>query len=91
VIEEAPEHLVEHSNMNPDVHFSPGMVLEVKGAEITYSPIHTCALSELKKDFGLAVRFPRFTGRFRDDKTPEDATTTQEAVSMFKNQSQREQ
>jgi ATP-dependent DNA ligase len=25
---------------------------------------------------GLAPRFPRFTRRWRDDKAPEDATTT---------------
>jgi DNA ligase-1 len=38
----------------------------------------------LKDDSGLALRFPRFTGRWRDDKAPEDATTTDELVSMFR-------
>jgi DNA ligase 1 len=29
------------------------------------------------------MRFPRFTGRWRDDKASEDATTTQELVDLF--------
>ena len=37
----------------------------------------------LTPDAGLAMRFPRFTGRWRDDKAPEDATTTQELVELF--------
>jgi DNA ligase-1 len=29
------------------------------------------------------MRFPRFTGRWRDDKSPEDATTTRELIELF--------
>ena len=29
------------------------------------------------------MRFPRFTGRWRDDKAPEDATTVQELVDLY--------
>jgi DNA ligase-1 len=38
----------------------------------------------LKPDAGLALRFPRFTGRWRDDKAPTDATTVEEAVAMYR-------
>ena len=31
----------------------------------------------------LAMRFPRFTGRWRDDKSGEDATTTRELIELF--------
>jgi DNA ligase 1 len=30
------------------------------------------------------MRFPRFTGRWRDDKSPQDATTTTELVDLYR-------
>jgi DNA ligase 1 len=66
-----------------DVWFEPALVVEVLGAELTLSPTHTAGWGVVKEDSGLALRFPRFTGRWRDDKAPEDATTTDEIVQMF--------
>ena len=71
------------SKLEPDAWFEPKTVLEVRGAEITVSPIHTCAWGVLRPGAGLAIRFPRFTGRWRDDKGPEDATTAKELVEMY--------
>ena len=71
------------TNMKPDLHIDPEVVLEVLGAEISFSPVHTCGRGRLKKDFGLALRFPRFTGRFRDDKSPMDATSVSEIESFY--------
>jgi DNA ligase 1 len=51
----------------------PGLVLEILFAELILSPNYTAAGDQIKKDRGLAMRFPRFTGRWRDDKPPEDA------------------
>ena len=64
------------STLEADVWFEPALVLEVLGAEITLSPIHTCAMDSIRKGSGLAIRFPRFTGKYRTDKAPEDATTS---------------
>ena len=69
--------------MVPDVWFEPSLVVEVLGAELTLSPTHTAAWGRLKEDTGLALRFPRFTGRYRDDKAPEDATTVQELLDLY--------
>jgi DNA ligase-1 len=66
-----------------DVWFEPGLVVEVLGAELTLSPTHTAGWGLVKEDAGLALRFPRFTGRWRDDKAPEDATTVAEVVGLF--------
>jgi DNA ligase 1 len=66
-----------------DVWFEPSLVLEVLSAELTLSPNHTAGWGQLKPDTGLAMRFPRFTGRWRDDKTAQDATTTQELVDLY--------
>jgi DNA ligase-1 len=75
-----------NSKMKADFWFTPQTVIEVLGAEITFSPIHTCAFGELKTDAGLAIRFPRFTGNWRKDKGPEDATTSQELVGLYQGQ-----
>jgi DNA ligase-1 len=72
--------------LQADVWFTPGKVIEIIGDEITLSPIHTCARDSIKKGSGLAVRFPRFTGKWREDKSPEDATSTREIVDMYKKQ-----
>lgn len=71
------------SKLEPDVWFHPALVLEVVGAEITLSPTHTVAWSRVKEGAGLALRFPRFTGRYRDDKRPEDATTVDEIWELY--------
>ncbi len=74
------------SEIEADYWFVPKVVLEVIGAEITLSPTHTCAKDAIEKGSGLAIRFPRFTGRWRTDKSPEEATTTKELVEMYQNQ-----
>jgi len=70
------------SKLSADFWFTPSVVLEVIGAEITLSPIHVAGFGKLKQDAGLAIRFPRFTGKYRTDKRAEDATTTSELVEL---------
>jgi len=74
------------SKLEPDVWFEPTTVLEVRGAELTVSPVHTAAWGTIRPGAGLAIRFPRFTGRWRDDKGSEDATTTKELLEMYRQQ-----
>lgn len=71
------------SKIEADYWFVPRRVLEVRGAEVTLSPSHTCGIDIIGKDTGLAVRFPRFTGKWRHDKSPQDATTVEEIISMY--------
>ncbi len=75
-----PARVKVHKNMKPDVWFNPSVVVEVLGAEITRSPLHTVSIEKSK---GLALRFPRFK-RFREDKKAEQATTVKEIVGMFR-------
>jgi DNA ligase-1 len=72
------------SGMEPDVWFEPAVVLEVQAAELTVSPIHRAAWGRIKPEAGLAARFPRFTGRWRDDKSPKQATSVDELVRLYK-------
>jgi len=80
------KHPRVNSTLKMDVWFEPAVVIETRGAEITLSPIHTCAMNVIREASGLAIRFPRFTGKYRVDKSPEDATTTKEVVKMYRSQ-----
>ena len=71
------------SNLIPDVWFRPHLVIETIASEITLSPIHPAGMGRIRKESGLALRFPKFTGKIRDDKKPEDATTVEEIVEMY--------
>ncbi|MFW9927202.1 MAG: ATP-dependent DNA ligase [Candidatus Thorarchaeota archaeon] len=73
------------SDMNADVWFEPVKVIEVLGDEITKSPTHPAGRQYLK-DSGLAIRFPRFTGKWRDDKDPTQATTVDDLIEAFERQ-----
>jgi DNA ligase-1 len=75
-----------NSTLEADVWFEPENVIEVIGAEITLSPIHTAAMDKIRKGSGLAIRFPRFTGNYRLDKAAEDATTVKEILEMYQRQ-----
>jgi DNA ligase-1 len=83
VREEAPAR-VDAGRAEADVWFEPALVVEILSAELTLSPRYSAAWGTLKDDSGLALRFPRFTGRWRNDKAPEDATTTDELVAMYR-------
>jgi DNA ligase 1 len=72
------------ARQQPDVWFEPGLVLEILSAELTLSPTYTAGWGEIKPDAGLAMRFPRFTGRWRTDKGPRDATTTGELIDLYR-------
>jgi DNA ligase-1 len=67
-----------------DFWFEPGLVLEILSAELTLSPNYTAGWGQLKEQAGLAMRFPRFTGRWRDDKAATDATTTGELIDLYR-------
>jgi len=72
------------ARQQPDFWFEPGLVLEILSAELTLSPTYTAGWGQVKPDAGLAMRFPRFTGRWRDDKAAQDATTTGELVDLYR-------
>jgi DNA ligase-1 len=82
----AQKHSRVNSMIEADVWFEPSIAMEILGAEVTLSPIHTCALDSIRKGSGLAIRFPRFTGKYRPDKAAEDATATREILGMYQKQ-----
>jgi len=78
------------SEMEADVWFEPELVIEIVASEITQSPIHKTALNMIKEDTGLALRFPKFTGKIRTEKNSEDASTDEEVIALYKVQKKTE-
>ena len=76
-VKEKPKQYLLDKNLFPDVWCTPKIVVEIEADNITKSPIHTAK---------YALRFPRLV-RFRDDKSPEEATTLVEAEKLYKLQS----
>jgi DNA ligase-1 len=72
--------------LEADVWFEPAVVIEILGAEITLSPIRTCAMDSMRKGSGLTIRFSRFTGNYRLDKAAEDLTTVEGVIEMYNGQ-----
>ena len=74
------------TGLEPDVWFEPKVVLEVAGADLTLSPNHKAAYGWAKEDAGIGIRFPRYTGRLRDDKSAEQSTSVNEIYDMYEMQ-----
>ena len=75
-----------YSEMEADVWFEPELIIEVVASEITLSPIHKTALDIIRKGSGLALRFPKFTGKIRIEKSVHDSSTGEEVLSLYKGQ-----
>ena len=75
-----------YSGMEPDVWFVPEVVVEIVASEITLSPVHKTAEGAVRKEAGLALRFPKFTGRVRTEKAAEDASTDSEVLALYRGQ-----
>lgn len=86
-----PKPFYEHSQGKtdqPDVWFEPRFVWEVKTADLTLSPRYRAAAEEFGGDGthkGVSLRFPRFI-HVREDKKPDDATTSKQVAEMYKKQ-----
>ena len=73
-VKDKPKEYADVSKLlQPDFWVEPSLVVEIAADEITKSPNHSA---------GLALRFPRLV-RFRDDKSPDQATTVAEVKKLY--------
>lgn len=80
-----PLGYVETGGLIPERWFVPREVWEIRGADITLSPVYPAAASYIGGERGLSLRFPRFI-RIREDKGVEDATSAEEFAEMYRRQ-----
>ncbi|KAG1862554.1 ATP-dependent DNA ligase [Suillus subalutaceus] len=71
------------SGFRPEVYFRPHEVWEIRGADVTLSPVSLAALGLGSSSRGLSLRFPRFI-KTREDKLPEQASTTDFLAQIWK-------
>ncbi|KLO14606.1 ATP-dependent DNA ligase [Schizopora paradoxa] len=78
---------VNTGGLRPEVYFKPQEVWEIRGADITLSPVSVAALGLVSDSRGLSLRFPRFI-RVRDDKgnNIEQASSPEFLANMWKSQ-----
>ncbi|XP_008787626.2 DNA ligase 6 isoform X2 [Phoenix dactylifera] len=73
---------------SPDLWFPPELVWEIRGADLTISPVHHAAAGLVHPSRGISVRLPRFVRPVLDRK-PEDCSTSADIACMFKSQTRR--
>ncbi|VAH78953.1 unnamed protein product [Triticum turgidum subsp. durum] len=72
----------------PELWFTAEQVWEIRGADLTLSPVHHAAIGVVHPSRGISVRMPRHI-RCVPDRSPEDCSTATDVASMFRAQTRK--
>ena len=84
ILPQAPSNY-KMGKAEPEVVFDTKIVVEVKTADLSMSPMYTAGYDLTPDHRGVSLRFPRFQ-RIRDDKKPFEACTSEEIVKLYNSQ-----
>lgn len=84
ILPQAPSNY-KMGKAEPEVVFDAKIVVEVKTADLSMSPMYTAGYDLTPDHRGVSLRFPRFQ-RIRDDKKPFEACTSEEIVKLYNSQ-----
>lgn len=84
VISEPKGYYKYADSATPDVWFEPTTVWEILAADFSLSPVYKAGIDKIGEK-GISLRFPRFI-RVRDDKQPEESTSSDQLVEMYLSQ-----
>ncbi|CAL9159626.1 unnamed protein product [Musa hybrid cultivar] len=73
---------------SPDLWFPPELVWEIRGADLTISPVHHAAVGLVHPSRGISVRLPRYI-RSLSDRKSEDCSTAADIACMYKAQTRK--
>ncbi|KDQ53466.1 hypothetical protein JAAARDRAFT_39145 [Jaapia argillacea MUCL 33604] len=71
--------------LKPGVYFKPQEVWEIRGADVTISPVSVAALGLVSPNKGLSLRFPRFM-KVRNDKGVDAASSPEFLANIYHSQ-----
>ncbi|CAN6933722.1 unnamed protein product, partial [Brassica oleracea] len=86
ILAKKPSHY--RTGETPDMWFPAEVVWEIRGADLTVSPVHSAALGLVHPSRGISVRFPRFICK-RADRDPEECSTAADIAEMFHAQTRK--
>ncbi|KAE8802850.1 hypothetical protein D1007_21387 [Hordeum vulgare] len=72
----------------PELWFTAEHVWEIRGADLSLSPVHHAAIGIVHPSRGISVRMPRHI-RCVPDRSPEDCSTATDVASMFRAQTRK--